>query len=60
MKAKNLALIALVLAVLDFAVPYLILKDIGEFWASYLYWTLLAVIVIILGAFYIKHWGDTE
>lgn len=60
MKAKNLALIALVLAVLDFAVPYLFLKDIGEFWASYLYWTLLAVVVIMLGAIYIKHWGDNE
>ena len=60
MKAKNLALIALLLAVLDLGVPYLFLKDIGSFWASYLYWTLLAVTVIILGAIYIKHWGENK
>lgn len=60
MKAKNLALIALVLAILDVGVPYLFLKDIGEFWGSYLYWTLLAVTVIVLGAIYIKGWGENE
>ncbi|MFP4051947.1 MAG: hypothetical protein ACLFVB_09450 [Thermoplasmata archaeon] len=59
MKAKNLALIAILLAVLDVGVPYLVLKDIGEFWGNYLYWTLLAVTVIVLGANYIKHWGES-
>jgi len=58
MKARNLALVALLLTVLNFGVPYLFLKDIGEFWASYLYWTILALTVIILGAIYIKHWGE--
>ena len=58
MKAKNLALIAIFLAVLDVVIPYLILKDIASFWGFYLYWTLLAVIVIVLGIYYIKHWGE--
>lgn len=57
MKAKNLALISLILVVLDVGIPYLFLKDIGEFWASYLYWALLAVTVLILGVIYIKDWG---
>lgn len=60
MKTKNLALIAIFLAVLDVAVPYLFLKDVGAFWGSYLYWTILAVTVIILGVVYIKHWGENE
>ena len=60
MKAKNLALIAIFLAILDVAVPYLILKDIEAFWGNYLYWTILAVTVIILGVVYIKHWGENE
>ncbi len=60
MKAKNLGLVALLLAFLDVGVPYLFLKDIGAFWGSYLYWTLLALTVIVVGAIYIKQWGENE
>jgi len=58
LKIKNLGFIAVILAVLSVGVPYTILGDIGRFWASYLYWTLLTIITIIIGYIHLREWSD--
>jgi len=57
-KIKTLGFIAVIVAVLSVAVPYTALGDIGRFWASYLYWTFLTCITIIIGYLHLREWGD--
>ncbi|GEM_PF-3363329 len=58
LKAKIVVSIMFFLSLLTFGLPYIILKDIASFTASYLYWTLITAIVIALGAFYVRKWGN--
>jgi len=58
MKIRTLGFIAAIVAVLSVAVPYTVLGDIGRFWASYLYWTVLTVITIVVGFIHLRGWGD--
>ncbi|MBS3782001.1 MAG: hypothetical protein KGY66_06500 [Candidatus Thermoplasmatota archaeon] len=58
MKIRTLGMIAVILAVLSVGVPFTLLGDIARFWASYLYWTLLTVITIVIGFLHLKGWGD--
>jgi len=51
----------IVLALVDFFVPFYLLKDIARFTGSYLFWCLLALTVIVLGALYIRRtWGGEK
>lgn len=58
MKIKTLGIIAVIMAILSVAVPYTILGDIARFWASYLYWTLLTIVTILIGYIHLRDWGD--
>lgn len=49
-------LFALLVAVLDLAVPYTVLKNVAKFSGPYLYWTALVLIVIVFGSVYISRW----
>lgn len=55
---KKLALIGLVLGVVDVGVPYLFLKDVGSFWASFLFWIAFAVIVLGVGIGRVSQWSE--
>jgi hypothetical protein len=50
-------LIAIVLAAVDLAVPYLFLGASGSFAASFLFWCALTLVVIVAAAFYTRHWS---
>jgi len=46
------------LALIDFFVPFYLLRDISSFYASYLFWCLLTLGVIVAGSLYVKRtWG---
>ena len=60
MKIKTLGFIAVLMAVMSVGIPYTILGDIGRFWASYLYWTVLTIITIIIGYLHLMDWGDKK
>lgn len=47
------------LALIDFLVPYFLIGNVASFGASYLFWCLLALTVVLLGSIYIKNtWGS--
>ena len=47
------------LALVDFLVPFYLIGDVASFAASYLFWCLLTLTVIVTGASYIKNtWGS--
>ncbi|MFP4000610.1 MAG: hypothetical protein ACLFSM_01105 [Thermoplasmata archaeon] len=60
MKIKTLGIIAVIMALLSVGVPYTFLGDIASFWASYLYWTLLALITIMIGFIHLRDWGENR
>ncbi|MBS3766490.1 hypothetical protein KGY71_08235 [Candidatus Bipolaricaulota bacterium] len=48
----------LLLALVDFLVPFYLLDDLARFTGSYLFWCTLALVVIVVGSLYIKNtWG---
>lgn len=57
-KLTSLAVAGLVLGIIDVGIPYLFLKNIGKFWASYLFWTILSLIVVLAGIWRVSKWGE--
>ncbi len=57
MRGRTLVVLAVGLALLDILVPYLLLRDIGSFAGSFLFWCLLTLAVIVLGAVAVRGWG---
>lgn len=47
---------ALLVIILDIAVPYTVLKDVSKFSGPYLYWAVLTLVVIVAGWIYISRW----
>lgn len=58
MRTKFIVSVGVVAAILDVCVPYLILKDTTAFWANYVFWTLLTMVVIIFGLIQVRDWGE--
>lgn len=58
MKIQTLGIVAIIMALLSVGVPYIFLGDIARFWASYLYWTLLTIVTILIGYIHLRKWGD--
>lgn len=56
MKGTHFLALAVVLALVDVLIPYAFLKDIASFQASYLFWTLLTLSVVIFGILYTRRW----
>lgn len=51
-----LFLIALVLSA--YIVPYTLLSDVNEWYGSFLYWSLFAIVIIISNVLITKKWSD--
>jgi NADH:ubiquinone oxidoreductase subunit 3 (subunit A) len=58
MTGKTFLLLALLLVILDVAIPYLFLRDIASFGGSFLFWTVLPAIGILAAAFYTRPWSN--
>jgi hypothetical protein len=57
MKGWIFLVLAAVLALVDVLVPYLFFTQTGSFAASFLFWCILTLAVIIFGIFYTRRWG---
>ncbi len=56
---RSYLLVGLVIAVLDFFVPFYVLKDVGSFFGSYFFWSALTLTVIVSGLLYVdRTWGS--
>jgi hypothetical protein len=42
----------------DLAVPYFFIGDIASIWASYLFWSLLTLAVIVFAVIHAVRWGS--
>lgn len=56
MKGKYFFILSVSLALVDFLIPYLFLKEISSFLASYLFWCALSGAVILFAAVYTNYW----
>jgi len=52
------ALVLVLVGVLTTVVPYLFLVEVESFLGSYLYWTLITAVFILLGFLVVRRWGD--
>lgn len=43
-----------------FIVPYTVLRNVEKWYGSFLFWTVLTVVVIGINYFLIKDWGKEE
>lgn len=57
MRGIPFLILAVVIALVDVLVPYLILGNIASFLASYLFWCLITLGTIIFGIIYTRNWG---
>ncbi|MEF8873619.1 MAG: hypothetical protein V5A88_02985 [Candidatus Thermoplasmatota archaeon] len=57
MRIRTLGIIAVIMAVLSVGIPFILLGDIPRFSASYLFWTVLTVITILIGFLHLREWG---
>ncbi|RLI13543.1 MAG: hypothetical protein DRO43_05940 [Candidatus Hecatellales archaeon] len=48
----------LIIVVVDFVMPYAVLKDVASFYASYMFWAVLTVATIALGYAYLRGWRE--
>ena len=60
MTGKRLLIFFLILAVVDFTIPFYVLNDVAQFTGSYLFWSLLTLVIIVLGIAYTGTWGEYE
>jgi len=51
------AIIIFIAVVLAFVIPYTVLEDTAKWYGSFLFWTILTIIVIIINYFLTKDWG---
>jgi len=61
MSGRLFLALALILAALDYFVPFHMLKDIDNFFGCYLFWSALTFMVIISGIITVnKTWGKKQ
>lgn len=58
MKGSVFVLTAVLLAVTSVGVPYLFFTESGSFMASFLFWTVLTLAVIVAAAVYTRRWRE--
>lgn len=60
MSGRLLIVAGFTLALLDFAIPFGLLKTRSSFFGAFVYWSLLTIIVIAIGSFYLSTWGSSQ
>ena len=60
MKGMYFLIFFVALVLVDGLVPYLLLRDISRFTATYLFWCLLTLGMILFAVFYTRRWGKSS
>lgn len=58
MKGITFLVLAVVIAAIDILVPYLILAQTGSFWASFFFWCVITLAVIVYVGIATRRWRD--
>lgn len=56
MKGRTFLILALVVAAVDVLIPYLVLAQTGSFAASFLFWCVLTLAMIVYVGFATRSW----
>lgn len=59
-KEKIFAITIVIVVLLGYIVPYTLLRDVHTWYGSFLWWSILAIIAIIINYQYTKSWEDDE
>jgi hypothetical protein len=51
-------LVAVIVGLIDVLVPYLVLAGTGSFRASFLFWCVITLAMIVFAAVYTRRWRD--
>jgi len=57
-KGVQFLLFAVIVAAVDVLVPYLVLAGTGSFWASFFFWCVITLGMIVFAAFSTRSWRD--
>jgi len=57
-REKRFALFLILLVLSAYIVPYTLLSDVNEWYGSFLYWSLFAIVIIITNVLITKKWSD--
>ena len=62
MHSNNLIWLTLFLffIVLDFVIPYTLLRDVSNFFGAYFFWVMITVTVVVSAMIYMRRWKDEE
>ncbi len=60
MKGLSFLVFLVVLTAVDLLIPYLWLRDVPRFAASFLFWCVLTVGMIVWAVFATRRWGEKE
>ena len=58
MKGRFWALLGIMLGLVIVTVPYLFLRDVVIYWANYIYWLVITVVVLVVGIWKVRKWGE--
>ena len=58
MKGRFWALVGSILGLVMVSVPYLLLRDVASYWANFVYWLLITLVVLVVGVYKVNEWGD--
>ncbi|SHM37824.1 hypothetical protein [Gracilibacillus kekensis] len=59
-KEKTWGLIILIIVFLGYIIPYTFLSNVTKWYGSFLLWTILAILIILVNYLLTKSWGDEE
>jgi hypothetical protein len=57
-KGSVFFVLAVLIAIIDVAVPYLVFARTGSFLASFLFWTVITLVVIVAAGLYTRRWRE--
>ena len=58
MKGIPFLVLAIVMTAIDVLVPYLVLATTGSFWASFFFWCVVTLVMIVFAAFHTRSWRN--
>ncbi|WP_058308051.1 hypothetical protein [Gracilibacillus massiliensis] len=59
-KEKTLGLIILIIVFLGYFIPYTFLSNVTKWYGSFLLWSILAILIILVNYVLTKSWRDEE
>lgn len=55
---KGWAIFLIVLLLLAYIVPYTLLRDVNEWYGSFLFWSVFAIVIMISNILITRKWSD--